>query len=167
MNKTLKWGLIALLIYIIITPLGIFLERSAHNIMIDADAIEIPAQIMAGTFFFLSSIFRANNFNTLQIGHIFAFLFGGLIWFGVGSLFGWLLRKKEGKKENLNDLGKILMIGAFAIFIVLALIFFLMFLASGETDPLGIVLLFLLLLGIFAPPFVIGLILWIISKFLK
>jgi hypothetical protein len=59
------------------------------------------------------------------------------------------------------------MIGAFAIYIVSASIFFLMFLASRENYPLGIMLIFFVLLGIPAPPFVIGLILWTISKFLK
>ena len=170
MNKGLKFGLIALIIYLIITPLGLFLSLSSSSILIDADVLEIPAAIMAGTFVFINNFFQGGlvqGGNVLNFSNIITFILGGLIWFGVGFLLGWLLRNKQGKKENLKTLGKILMIGSLGIFLVLALIFFLIFLSSGETDPLGIFILFLVLLGVFVPPFIIGLILWIISKFVK
>jgi len=170
MNKATKWGLIALAIYTIITPLGIILESASKSLLVDADILEIPATIMAGTFYFISMFFKngiAHGIKTINLSNIITFLIGGLIWFGIGFLIGWLLAKKESRKENLNALGKILMIASFGIFVVLALIFFIVFLASRETDPLGIFILFLVLLGIFAPPFAVGLILWIIAKFIK
>ena len=170
MNKAIKWGLIAIIIYTALTVLGIFLAKASKSILVDADIIEIPALIMAGTFVFISIFFK-NSFihgvNTINFSNTITFTIGGLIWFGIGFLFGWILEKKEGRKEKLRSLGKILMIASCGIFAIITLILFLIFLASGETDPLGIILLLLLMLGIFAPPFTIGLVLWIISKLIK
>jgi hypothetical protein len=79
--------------------------------MIDQNPLHIPASIigyiMAGMLFFLSNIFTPDRLDILQqVGNIFAFLFGGLLWFGVGSLLGWLLRKRKVKKKILMLLEK-------------------------------------------------------------
>ena len=80
--------------------------------------------------------------------------------------------KKEGKKK-LKLIGKILMFSAPGIFVLIILFFFLIALTSGELTsgefgPFAIIIISLIIfLSFYGPLFVIGLILYLMSKFLK
>ena len=100
--------------------------------------------------------------------HLLSFLIGALIWFLIGFILAWFLRNKLTKEEKLNSLGKILMI--FGV-ILLAILFIWMSFGcliiekDFECFVMGL-FVGLPIFGsvIYGPPFVLGLVLWIMSK---
>lgn len=169
MNKKVKGGLIALLIYIAITVVGMVFGTLVVNVVGDSPGIEIPvliAQITAGNFLFLLTlVFKGiPTFSILTAGHIFAFLSGGLIWFGAGYLFGWLTIKKT-KKEKFNFIGGALMRVSLAIILILTLLFF-----TLDASRLGMsftAFILIMLLWVWSGPLILGFIFWLISKFIS
>ncbi len=168
MNRGIKFGLVALLIYIIITPIGVLFEILESKSLIGPDVIIITT-ILLNIFIYLSIIlFSTEDFLPLTIKHFFAFIIGALIWFAAGFLFGWFLRKKSGKKQIFNSLGKLLMLIGALIFFILLIIFLWISNPTSLGESVHVLRLILYLFLFFhVVPLLIGFILWLISKFLS
>ncbi|MFA5318483.1 MAG: hypothetical protein WC323_03355 [Patescibacteria group bacterium] len=162
MNNIIKWGIIFAVIYVIITPVGFFLEKTT---------LENVGLLMAGTLWIFSIPFGSPyvDFHAFSFP---AFILGGLFWFLAGAFFRWVSGAKNNSKRKMNFIGRILMIiGAviFILFLAISLVWAVINCAGPYQE--GNVLFCTYISTAFAaviyfPPFILGLILWVISKFI-
>jgi len=164
MKKWLKWGLILTLVYVILTVPCLILNKYSRELTGGVDHFLFLLYIFAGTYYIILMCLGPVVHN---LSPFLPFLVGMIIWFFVGCFLGNVFEKKKTINERLSYLGKFLMIVSLGLFVLILLILLTFFSLSKQGDPLGIAIVFVIICVIFGVPFVLGLIFWIISKFLK
>ena len=148
----------------LLSVFGAGINFLGHQIATDIDGYEITANILTSAQGFFTEIFGYGGFFEYSGFHIIPFILGSIIWFIVGFSLNYIARNKQTSKNKYSFIGKILMHVGIGLAILSGLITFIICIASKDGFC---VLIFVFLAVIFVPLFIVGLIFWIVSRYLK
>lgn len=159
-----RWVITALVVYSILSLLGAMISYVGGKTIVDTDGIDIIANILTSTQGFFTGILGYGDFFEYSGFHIIPFILGALVWALVAIILWYITRNKASKKEKLDYLGILFMITGVLLCILsfIVTVIYTMFTHDGFAP-----LLFVFLAVIFIPIFMIGLLFYIYSKFLK
>lgn len=173
MSVSNKWGFYSLGIFLLLSLFGLInYSLLKFDLIGNNDLLESLFfaffNVSWGLYTLFATFFKMTYFSsTIQKFFLFFFcwVLGGLIWFFVGKFLGNLIKNKKSPKDKLIYLGKFLMKWSVLVYLPIEIILLIIDVVTNNQEwPISLIIGGLFLLPFFGMFFVLGLILWIISK---
>ncbi|MFZ2539540.1 MAG: hypothetical protein WAX04_11650 [Oscillospiraceae bacterium] len=156
-----QWALNAFIIYSLLSLVGLVVDYLGRIILADSDGTEIISNILTSTQGFFTGVLGYGDFFEYSGFYLIPFVLGGIVWILVAIFLCYVTRNKNNTKEKLRQSGKILISFGTILGIISTLIIGLYIQIAGD---IWAILILFFLATIIIPPFIVGLVLFGISK---